>query len=118
MSVSVLGYAVQRSEDPALLLGTARYVADLEAPDALVAHFVRSDVAHGRIVRLDLEAAREAPGVVAVLGATDLALPPLPEQVQPPNAARLHLARPCLASDRVRFVGEAVAVVVARSQAE
>jgi carbon-monoxide dehydrogenase large subunit len=55
---------------------------------------------------------------VAVLGAADLALPPLPEQVQPPSAARAHLARPCLALDRVRFVGEAVAVVVARSQAE
>ncbi|HZP30932.1 MAG TPA: xanthine dehydrogenase family protein molybdopterin-binding subunit [Acidimicrobiia bacterium] len=89
-----------------------RYLADLPGP-ALHAVFVRSQVAHGRVVALDTETARSAPGVVAVLTAADLRLGPV--RGHPMLDAR-H-ARPPLASDELRFVGEPVAVVVAESAA-
>ncbi|MGH9102206.1 MAG: xanthine dehydrogenase family protein molybdopterin-binding subunit [Acidimicrobiales bacterium] len=126
-SLSVLGHAVQRREDPDLLRGRARYVADLPAPGELRAVFVRSQQAHARIVGIDTEEAATAPGVVAVLTAGDLKVGDLGEQTQPggprpgqwrpAGGPRQELARPCLARDRLRFVGESYAVVVADTQA-
>src|SRR5579884_2256408 len=78
MSVSILGHAVHRSEDPRFLKGEARYVDDIEVAGGLVASFVRSHHAHARIVSIDADAARRAPGVVAVFTAADLDLPPSP----------------------------------------
>lgn len=102
-----------RREDADLLSGKARFVADDLPPGCLVATFVRSTVAHAVIRGVDLDEARAAPGVIAAFAAGDLGLPPLPEGMLPPAKPRPALARPCLATDRVRFVGEAVAVVVA-----
>lgn len=118
--MSVMGTRVVRREDPAFLRGENRYTADLDDPrldGALHAHFVRSTIASARIVELDVSEAAAAPGVVAVFTAADLVdatdigapAPAIPGMV--PDL----LARPWIASDVVRFVGEVVAVIVADS---
>jgi len=113
---SILGTRVVRTEDPELLLGSVRYVDDLSAPGgplegALHLVFVRSEMAHARIAGIDTAEARTAPGVVAVFAAADLGLRPMH------GMAKVHddFARPPLAVDKVRFVGEAIAVVVAET---
>lgn len=113
--MSVLGTRVLRREDPALLRGAGRFVADLpELADAAVLTYVRSTVAHARIVEVDIQGALDQPGVIAVFTAADLDLaPPSPRLPWVPA----EMARPWLAVDRVRFVGEPVAVVVAETAA-
>jgi carbon-monoxide dehydrogenase large subunit len=113
MTTTVLGHSVHRSEDPRHLTGEAQYADDLDVPDAAHAVFVRSPYAHARIRSIDVGDASTAPGVVAVLTAADLDLRPL--DATGGNAA---FARPQLADDRVRFAGEAVAVVVAHTRAQ
>jgi carbon-monoxide dehydrogenase large subunit len=84
-------------------------------PDLLEAHFVRSDLAHARIASVDVAAAGAVPGVVAVYAAADL--PDLPDVPPAPrSAAPQAMRRPSLARDRVRFAGEAVAVVLAENR--
>jgi aerobic carbon-monoxide dehydrogenase large subunit len=104
--------AMRRREDPPLLTGAARYTDDLAAPGALQAAFVRAPLAHGRILAVEVAAAAAMPAVVGVFTAADLALPPMPAESAP--AA---FARPVLAETTVRFLGEAVAVVVAETRA-
>ena len=110
MTRTVLGHSVQRTEDPALLTGAARFMADLPIADGLHAVFVRSHVAHGILRSVDVSAAREVPGVDSVWTAADLALPD-----QRAFTGDEALGRPLLARDRVRFAGEPVAVVCAGS---
>jgi carbon-monoxide dehydrogenase large subunit len=109
---SILGNRVLRIEDPRLLTGSAKYLADLPLDRPLHAVFVRSDVAHGTISSIDVSEAEAMPGVVAVWTAEQLAVDPHH------GFAKVHadFARPPLATDRVRFVGEAVAVVFAESR--
>ena len=109
---SILGNRVIRTEDPRLLTGAARYIADLPLDAPLHAVFVRSDIAHGTIESIDVDEARAMPGVVDVWTARELDVAPH-HGFAKINAA---FARPPLAVDRVRFVGEAVAVVFAESQ--
>ncbi|HEX9343607.1 MAG TPA: hypothetical protein VF995_08350, partial [Actinomycetota bacterium] len=73
MNTQIRG-AVRRTEDQRLVTGSARYTEDLEIPGALHAAFVRSAVAHGRIVAIDTEEAKAAPGVAGVYTAADLEL--------------------------------------------
>jgi carbon-monoxide dehydrogenase large subunit len=113
MGTSIFGSVVHRVEDPRFLTGAARYVANLPVEGALRATFVRSMMAHARIVGVDTSAARAVPGVIAVLTAADLDLRP-----QPPSGEVLGpFERPVLAAGTVRFVGEAVALVLADSRA-
>jgi carbon-monoxide dehydrogenase large subunit len=116
-TTSYLGHRVARLEDPPLLTGTARYLADLAPEGWLAATFVRSPVAHARLGRIDASEALGLPGVVAVLSAADLDLPDLAEWPPPPGGPRRALARPVLAREVVRFVGEAIAVVLAERPA-
>ena len=109
MAGSILGTRVLRTEDPELLLGAAQYVDDLGLDGALHAVFVRSEVAHGRLLGIDVDEARGMPGVVGVFTAADLGLRPFHGMAK----VNEHFARPPLAVDTVRFVGEPVAVVVA-----
>ena len=110
MPRTVLGHEVRRTEDPDLLTGRADFLADLAVgADVLDAVFVRSAVTHGEVRSIDAAAARTAPGVHSVWTAADLDLPSLGHDP--------HLARPLLATDRVRFVGEPVAVLLASSTA-
>ncbi|MDH4146003.1 MAG: xanthine dehydrogenase family protein molybdopterin-binding subunit, partial [Acidimicrobiia bacterium] len=102
-----------RLEDPPLLRGAVRFLADLDLPDGtLHAHFVRSDVASGRLVSLDLDAARAAPGVHAVLDATTLGVAPYRHFTELAD-----MAQEPLVSGAVRHVGEAVALILADSVA-
>src|SRR6266511_1785975 len=109
--VTSLGDSVRRVEDRPRVTGSAQYTDDLAIPGALHAVFVRSVVAHARITGLDTGEAAGMPGVVAVLTAADLDLPPMPPGMGPAD-----FARPALAREVVRFLGEAVAVVVAATR--
>ena len=102
-----------RREDPPLVTGAAVYSDDLVPPGALHAVFVRAPLAHGRILGIDPAAAVGLPGVAGVFTAADLALPPMPAGGAPDA-----MARPVLATDTVRFLGEAVAVVVAETRTQ
>jgi len=112
MPGSILGHPVLRTEDPKILLGDARYVDDLDLPGALHAVFVRSTAAHARLEGVDTEEAAAMPGVVGVFTAADLDLEPIAPMSMIPAA----MSRPPLAVDTVRFVGDAVAVVVAETR--
>jgi carbon-monoxide dehydrogenase large subunit len=111
--MSILGTRVVRVEDPLFLTRGAVYTDDLvdeRLAGAVHATFVRSQVAHGRLLSVDATAAREAPGVVAVVTAEDLGdLPPIPAGLPMVPEA---MTRPWLAAVRVRFVGDIVAVVL------
>jgi carbon-monoxide dehydrogenase large subunit len=113
MTTSIFGSVVHRVEDPRFLTGTSRYVDDIVGEGALRAVFVRSIMAHARVLGVDVSEAALTPGVVAVLLAGDLALAPLP----PSDEVEGHFERPVLAQDVVRFVGEPVALVVAETLA-
>jgi aerobic carbon-monoxide dehydrogenase large subunit len=126
--MSILGTRVIRTEDPRLLTSGGVYVDDLREPDlegAVRATFVRSTAAHALITGIDTSAALEAPGVVAVLTVadmTDLPMPPPPEPVPddaPPPEGPAPMGgvwqEPLFAVDRVRYVGEPVALVLTDS---
>ena len=114
----MIGRSVRRLEDPRRLRGEGIYVDDVHLPGILHATVVRSPHAHARLREIDAAAAREAPGVAAVFTAGDLmdALRPIPIRLVPDDRLLRYLQHP-LAVDRVRYVGEPVALVVARSRA-
>jgi len=107
--VSILGNRVVRKEDPAFLTRGATYVDDLDVPGALHLSFVRSTMAHARIASIDADAARQAPGVVAIFTAADLDIGPIAPEVPILNQ---QMAQPLLATDVVRFVGEPVVAIL------
>lgn len=111
---SILGTRVQRTEDPGLLIGSQRYLADLKLEHRLFASFVGSEVAHGTINSIDVDEAKAMPGVVDVVTAADLGVAPHH------GFAPVHpdFIRPPLADGHVRFVGEPIAIVLAETQAE
>ena len=112
-SVTVMGAAARRLEDGELVTGAGSYVADLIDEDTLHCAFVRSPIAHGILQPPSLDAALEMPGVVAAYRADNLGLPDLPSsQGQGAPEAR-GMGQPALAADRVRHVGDPIAVVVA-----
>jgi carbon-monoxide dehydrogenase large subunit len=116
-----LNARVRRNEDARLLTGRARFVDDVHLPGMLHAAFVRSDYAHGRLIKVDVSAARRRRGVAAVYTFADLGEygRPAPLLVPPPPIPGLTF-HPCthrpLAQDKVRYVGEPIAIVVAESR--
>jgi carbon-monoxide dehydrogenase large subunit len=110
-----IGEPLARIEDERFLRGEARYVGDLRFPDLLHAVFVRSIHAHGRLRGLDAEAARSAPGVQLVLTGGDSAGRTDPFPVFARDADIVPVTHPVLARDRVRYVGEPIALVVAET---
>ena len=114
----MIGRSVRRLEDPRRLRGEGVYVDDVHVPGMLHATVVRSPHAHARLRGIDAAAAQAAPGVAAVFTAGDLmdALRPIPIRLVPDDRLLRYLQHP-LAADRVRYVGEPVALVVARSRA-
>ena len=114
--MSLLGRAVTRVEDHRFLTGRGRYVSNTPSSDVSTywLSFVRSPVAHGRILGIDVSAALDVDGVIEVVTGRDVDLPPIP----PVFGGLTHplMVRPIVASDRVRFVGEIIAVVVATSE--
>jgi carbon-monoxide dehydrogenase large subunit len=115
------GAPIRRNEDARLLTGQALYVDDVELPGMLYAAFLRSNVAHARIRSVDVSAVRARDGVVAVYTAADLGdyWAPGPVLVPPPPiAGTIFNARTQvpLAKDKIRHVGEPLAVVLAQSR--
>lgn len=112
---SILGNRVARVEDPRFLTTGGRYVDDIDLPGAAHVAYVRSPYAHATIVSIDADEARESDGVLAVFTADDLA------DVAPIPLSRPGIPEPMrqviLATDRVRFVGQAVVAVVAETAA-
>ena len=107
-----IGVSAPRAEDQGLVAGAHRYVADIEVAGCLDACFVRSYAAHGVLRSIDVTAASRIPGVEGVFSAAGL--PDLPvTSPGPRSTAPDEMVRPSLASDRVRYAGEPVAVVVA-----
>jgi carbon-monoxide dehydrogenase large subunit len=113
----LVGGSVERVEDGRILIGKGKYVDDVSLPGLLHAAFVRSPLAHARIVRVDVEAARRHPGVLAVFTSDELARGAKPldfgfgiEGHRPP-------VHPALTGDKVRFVGDPIVLVVAESRA-
>lgn len=117
-----VGQPVPRSEDPVLLTGRGRYTDDLALPGQAWCYVVRSPYAHGVINRIGTEAAREMPGVLGVFTGADLQaagyghivcnMPLKNRDGTPLRTTR----RPALATDKVRFVGDPVAFVVAETR--
>src|SRR2546427_800177 len=112
----MIGTSPRRKEDQRLLLGGGRFVDDLTRAGLLHLGVVRSAEAHARIVKVGLDRARKAPGVVAAWSAADLdgVAPYMPTAYGGSQKGRTW-SQPVLARELVRFVGEAVAVVVAQS---
>ena len=124
MGAKFFGAAVKRREDPRFLRGEGRFIDDVTLPGLLQAAFLRSPHAHARIVRIDAAAAAASPGVVRVLTFKDLErwMKPLPLfGAVPPGLAAVvkfeirQAPQWALCRDRVRYVGEIVAMVVADS---
>ena len=112
----IIGARVQRLEDPRLLTGTGQYTADIKLPNMAHIAFCRSEEAHATIGAIDIAAALDVPGVIAVYTAKDFY-----GQVSPPRAASKtegFVSTPILplADGRVRHVGEPVVAVVAESR--
>ena len=124
MSVQRVGQKVRREEDLRLLTGRGRYVEDVLAQGAARGYVLRSPHAHARILATDTRRAREAPGVLAVLTGADLrarglgTLRPMVPRRRRNGTAAFVCPQPLLAQDRVRYVGDAIAFVVAETLAE
>ena len=110
-----------RREDPRLLTGKGTYTSDCNLPGQLHAVFVRSDRAHAKILNIDVSAAEKAPGIRAVLTGESIA-PANLKRLQPlvayPGRGGMKIIvpdRPALARGKVRYVGEALALVIADS---
>ena len=116
-----VGQPVPRKEDPTLLRGEGRYTDDINLPGQAYAVMVRSKIAHGVLKGIDIQAARAMPGVLAVLTHADLdaaGFGPLKCEMNIPDRDGKPMKtppRPSLAKGKVRYVGEAVACVVAET---
>jgi carbon-monoxide dehydrogenase large subunit len=112
----LVGARVPRLEDPRLLTGQGSYVDDHRPARMLHAAFLRTPYAHARIVRIDAEAARALPGVAAVLTGEDIARDTKPVRAGSLMPAYKVTSFPPLARGKVRYTGEAVAMVAAESR--
>jgi aerobic carbon-monoxide dehydrogenase large subunit len=117
MSARIFGSAIRRREDPRLLTGTGTFTDDISLPGMVYAAMLRSPHAHARIRRIDTTRAKGAPGVVAVYTGADTAgvLKPMPCAWLIPNSNLKVAEYPVMARDVVRYVGDVVAVVVAKT---
>jgi carbon-monoxide dehydrogenase large subunit len=116
---TLFGSAIKRREDPRLITGAATYVDDIKLPGLTYAAILRSPYAHARITAVNVSEARKAPGVIAVYTGADIKdrVAPVPCAWNPPNCDLKVPAHPLLAFEKVRYVGDGVAMVVADSRA-
>ena len=122
MEKKFLGQRIKRNEDPRILTGRAKYIADITYHDILHAAFLRSDYPHAKLNSVDVSAAKEIPGVIAVFTAEDLGdlwhpgpvLVPAPHSI-PGITANSRTQIP-IVKDFVRHQGEVIAMVVAESR--
>ena len=124
MGEFAIGQGVSRFEDPRLIRGGGRYTDDIKLPGMAHAVVLRSPYAHAKIKSIDIKAAKAAPGVLAVLTAADVKAAgygdlPVPGDLKRRDGSPMYKARyPILAEDRVRWVGDYVAFVVAETPAQ
>src|SRR5260370_13437397 len=121
MTTRYFGAPIPRNEDQRLLTGQALFVDDVELPGLLHAALLRSNVAHARIAHIDITPALRRAGVIAVYTANDLGdyWQPGPLLVPPPPVAGITFNQRTqvpLAKDKVRHVGEPIAIVIAQSR--
>ena len=121
MTTQFFGERILRNEDPQLLTGNALFVDDVHLPNMAHAAFVRSVYAHAKIKSIDVSAALQREGVIAVFTAADMGdyWQPCPLVVSPPPIKDLKFnerTQPPLVKDKVRHVGEAIAVIIAESR--
>src|SRR5581483_2070094 len=114
-----IGEPIQRKEDPKLLRGEGRYTDDINLPGQAYAYILRSSIAHGRIKSIDTSEAARMPGVLAVYTGADMK-PYGTLQSALPFKSRdgsdlKKPGRPALPTDKVRFVGDPIACVVAET---
>src|SRR4030088_2273337 len=117
MGEFAIGQSVSRFEDPRLLKGGGRYVADMVLPGLVFGHVLRSPHAHARIRSIDVSRAKAAPGVLVVLPGADWKASgwgdlPVPGGLKRRDGSVFRPPYPALVTDRVRFVGDYVAFVV------
>src|SRR5919109_3923618 len=119
-----IGQPVPRQEDPTLLKGQGRYSDDVQLPNTVHAVMVRSQVAHGVLKSIDIDEAKKMPGVLGIWTGADLnaaGYGPLRTLIPVPNRDGSPMKTPTrhsLATDKVRFVGDPVAFVVAETLAQ
>jgi carbon-monoxide dehydrogenase large subunit len=114
---TLIGQSVRRREDPRLITGRGQYTADVNRPGQLYAVMLRSPYAHARLVSINTDAARNAPGVAAVYTGVDLEgkVAPIPTAWIPPGSELATTPHWALAREKVRYVGDGIAMVVADS---
>src|SRR5690606_124614 len=119
-----IGQPVPRKEDPVLVRGLGNYTDDQNLPGQAYAVMVRSTVAHGRILSIEAEEARAMPGVLGIWPGADIegaGFGPMPSGMDFKNRDGSPMPKPTqppLTTDKVRFVGDPVAVVVAETRAQ
>ena len=115
-----IGASTKRREDLRFLTGKGRYTDDIDIRGQAYAHFIRSDVAHGRIVSIDTAAAAAMPGVLRIFTAADFAgvggVPCGWQVTDRHGKPMLEPKHPVLAEGKVRHVGDPIAVVVAETR--
>ena len=117
---SILGNRVVRKEDPRMLTVGGNYVDDVRDPllaNAAHVFYVRSTMAHARIRSIDVSDAKAMPGVIAVIVGTDIDMKPFPGDFPPPMIPKA-MARPWLAHEIVRYVGEPVVAIVTEERSQ
>lgn len=117
MSTRIFGSGIRRREDPRLITGKAKYTADIQLPNTAHLVFVRSPHAHATIKSIDTSQAEAAEGVVRVLTGSDLELQ-MPCAWLLPDSDLKTPPHPAIARERVRYVGDAVAAVLAETEAQ
>jgi carbon-monoxide dehydrogenase large subunit len=116
-----IGQSVPREEDPYLVRGHGRYVDDVSVINQARAHVLRSQYSHAKIVSIDVKRARQSPGVLHILTGNDPAVLALGLQApkQPrkrrDGSPQFSTPLPLLARDRVRYIGQPVAMVIAET---
>ncbi len=116
MSTRIFGSGIKRREDPRLITGRAKYTDDMKLPGLLHMAVVRSPHAHAKIKRVDTSAAKAVKGVVAVFTGADVTLAGIPCAWLIPNSDLKTPEHPALAKEKVRYVGDGVAIVLAENR--
>lgn len=116
MTTRIFGSGIKRREDPRLITGKARYTDDLKLPGVLHMAVVRSPHAHARINSIDTSAAEAVDGVVAVFTGSDITVGGIPCAWLIPDSDLKTPEHPALAKDKVRYVGDGVAIVIAEDR--
>lgn len=115
MSTRIFGSGIKRREDPRLITGKAKYTDDIKLPGTLHMAIVRSPYAHANIKSVDTSAAEAMDGVIAVYTGADVDMS-VPTAWLVPDSDLKTVAHPVLAKDKVRYVGDGVAIIIAENR--